>query len=290
MAVAFFFILSGYVLTHAYEKAVASGVMTVRDFAMVRIARLYPLHVLTAIIMACELLRHADIAKTTLTQVIENVTLTQTFFSGDASFNQPSWSISIEFWCGLILLPLWSRSRLAQATAVALATVAFLYADFRGGFIVSYFNRACISLACFAIGWMLCSVNTRPHAVVGWLLAIVAFASMMFPPIVATGRPSIELCYLVAFTGAVFCLAPVKMPHIAQQIARFFGETSYGIYLWHFPLLRVLHPNTLLKSAIFLAVLLLLSWASYRFFERPMMLALRTRLRSSATVDGLRSA
>jgi peptidoglycan/LPS O-acetylase OafA/YrhL len=164
------------------------------------------------------------------------------------------------------------------------------FLDFRGGFIVSYFNRACISLACFAIGWMLCSVNTRPHAVVGWLLAIGAFASMMFPPIVATGRPSIELCYLVAFTGAVFCLAPVKMPHMAQQIARFFGETSYGIYLWHFPLFRVLHPNTLLKSAIFLAVLLLLSWASYRFFDRPMMLALRTRLRSSATVDGLRSA
>jgi peptidoglycan/LPS O-acetylase OafA/YrhL len=91
---------------------------------------------------------------------------------------------------------------------------------------------------------------------------------------------------LIAFTGAVFCLAPVKMPHIAQQVARFFGETSYEIYLWHFPLLRVIHPNTLSKSAVFLAALLLLSWASYKFFERPMMLALRTRLRSSATVDG----
>ncbi len=264
--------------------------MSVRDFAMVRFARLYPLHVLTALIMACVMLPSGEVAKTTVTQIIENITLTQTFFSGDASLNQPSWSISIEFWCGLILLPLWSRSRLAQVAASVLAATAFVYADLRGEFIVSYFNRACISLACFAIGWVLRSVSTRPHAAVGWILSIGAFASMMFPPVVAGGRPGIELCYLAAFAGAVFCLAPVQMPYPAQQIARFFGETSYGIYLWHFPLLRVLHPNTVHEAVMFLAVLLLISWISYRFFERPIMLALRNHLRSSATPDAVRRA
>src|SRR3954464_14566979 len=54
MCVAFFFILSGYVLTHAYGTELRKpGFDSVRAFLVIRLARLYPLHIVTwAIVFA----------------------------------------------------------------------------------------------------------------------------------------------------------------------------------------------------------------------------------------------
>ncbi len=51
MCVSFFFILFGYVLTHAYGEAIRTRRMTWRGFIKVRFARLYSLHLLTAGVM-----------------------------------------------------------------------------------------------------------------------------------------------------------------------------------------------------------------------------------------------
>ncbi|HEY8254564.1 MAG TPA: acyltransferase family protein, partial [Rhizomicrobium sp.] len=49
LAVQFFFMLSGFVITHAYEGKLRAG-MTWREFMLRRIIRLYPLIVLAALV------------------------------------------------------------------------------------------------------------------------------------------------------------------------------------------------------------------------------------------------
>ena len=50
---AFFFILSGFIITYNYEEKLLEKTTTKRTFWVARIARIYPLHLLTLLIAAC---------------------------------------------------------------------------------------------------------------------------------------------------------------------------------------------------------------------------------------------
>ena len=55
LAVDFFFVLSGYVLAHAYGRALASGLAPM-TFMRMRLVRLYPLYLLGLLIALAALL------------------------------------------------------------------------------------------------------------------------------------------------------------------------------------------------------------------------------------------
>ncbi len=280
LCVAFFFILSGYVLSQAYGEAIRSGRMTIRGFIFARFARLYPLHVATALVMAAALLVMRQRSEITPLRLFETLTLTQSLFSGNWSLNAPSWSIGAEFWGGLIMLALCGRSSAARAIALVVAAIALIAIDRRGGFIASYAGRYLTALACLAIGWFLHRIPFSAHARLGWLVAGGTFLAMMFPPWPAEGHPAIEFIYIVAFAAIVLTLARSTMPAAMQWVAKFSGDVSYGIYLWHFPLLQVYAPATPMRLVLFFASLIALSWFSFIFFERPTMHAIRQWLRA----------
>lgn len=50
---AFFFILSGFIIAYNYEEKLLEKITTKRTFWVARIARIYPLHLLTLLIAAC---------------------------------------------------------------------------------------------------------------------------------------------------------------------------------------------------------------------------------------------
>jgi len=67
----------------------------------------------------------------------------------------------------------------------------------------------------------------------------------------------------------------------ANRVVNWLGLVSYSLYLWHNPILDLVHrmhgfdpDHRLLGAALALAAILLVSWLSYRFVERPF---LRTR-------------
>jgi peptidoglycan/LPS O-acetylase OafA/YrhL len=96
--VGFFFILSGFILAYSYRERLLSGNMSISTFYKTRIARIYPLHLLTFIIAAI-LLQPFETSLGYLVKFISNLTLTQSFlpFGGIYfAFNAPSWSISDE--------------------------------------------------------------------------------------------------------------------------------------------------------------------------------------------------
>ena len=53
VGVSFFFILSGFIIAYNYEEKLLEKITTKRTFWVARIARIYPLHLLTLLIAAC---------------------------------------------------------------------------------------------------------------------------------------------------------------------------------------------------------------------------------------------
>jgi peptidoglycan/LPS O-acetylase OafA/YrhL len=269
MCVAFFFILSGYVLSHAYGEAILAGTINLRDYIVLRLARLYPLHILTAIVMAVLLINQYGSGAITRGGVFETVFLMQSIFTGGWSLNAPSWSIGAEFWAGLIIVPVCSRSLYLCAFALCAAAAAFIVVDLDAGFMASYAERYGTALGCFAIGWFLQRLPELNKPALGWLIALIALVLMMFPPVTALGSPALESAFIAAFSAVIALLAHSELPPGLRPVASFMGNVSYGIYLWHWPLLQLLHPSSSIEISVFFVLLIFVAALGFTFFERP---------------------
>src|SRR5258708_21739589 len=103
-----FFILSGFVISSSYP-AKSTGTQSYFRFMIRRVARIYPLHVLTLFLfVGLTLLGIADSTLTStgnLSDFFYNLFLVQAWGVTDhLSFNSPAWSISAELFC-YILFP-----------------------------------------------------------------------------------------------------------------------------------------------------------------------------------------
>lgn len=108
LAVDFFFILSGFILAYTYHDIYQRKQYSHRDFIIKRLARIYPVHIfcLALICMiyatAMSLNIHLDVGFPGYNTLIQNMTLTHAWATKEYTFNEPSWSISAEFFVYLI--------------------------------------------------------------------------------------------------------------------------------------------------------------------------------------------
>ena len=90
--VSFFFMLSGFVLSLAYSERIAKGSFITKPFVVKQWIKIYPLHILTFIVMFAldiRLEKYCDI-----TAVIANILLLQSWVPADSFYfvaNSPSW-------------------------------------------------------------------------------------------------------------------------------------------------------------------------------------------------------
>jgi peptidoglycan/LPS O-acetylase OafA/YrhL len=103
----FFFILSGFVMTHVYRERIAQG-LSFKDYLLLRVGRLYPLHVFAHVLYATSIfgkwwLYEAGVGATNPAQALPlgsfwtNLLLLQGFgVHGYLYWNRPSWSIGAE--------------------------------------------------------------------------------------------------------------------------------------------------------------------------------------------------
>ncbi len=110
----FFFVLSGFVIAATYRARLIGGGY-LRSFAILRLGRVYPLHVfmlaafvameIVGLVLASKgLMKRAPFdADHSLFAILTNLTLTQAFGLHDVlTWNQPSWSIAVEVWTYLL--------------------------------------------------------------------------------------------------------------------------------------------------------------------------------------------
>ncbi len=271
LAVDFFFCLSGFVIAFSYEERLKKS-LTLRDFVVVRLIRLYPLYALSIIISFVRALNgshliqqlHSWSALATLVGMsillIPNVLIpaagTQLF-----PLNSPAWSLFLELVANVAYgcLFLWRIARvgvslLCLTSLGVLTLIAFRYStlDFgtaRQGMSLG-FARVGFS---FSAGILLFRIfNSRSSRLGGTLslLGSVVAAGLLLAALMVSGRWSSAglfqlLVVAVVFPALVYLGANCNVPAKITGLCAFLGDMSYPLYILHLPLML---PNIDLGS------------------------------------------
>ena len=247
LGVDFFFILSGFILTHAYFRQAQAGTFSARVFLVNRIARIYPLHLATLIIafILIRTLRDSgwDI-DTGLRSLVTNLLLVQTWgFYNVRSFNTPSWSISAEWFAYLvfaeiIVLALRPRPVVVLISALLFYGVAWYLSIKTLGMAFSEFNLSFGILRImpeFVLGMGLYLFGReRLLPINGWAAIVLCVASLI--ALVCLGAPDPALILVLGLL--ILMVAERSRQHspgiLDRRIPLYLGEVSYAVYMVHF--------------------------------------------------------
>jgi peptidoglycan/LPS O-acetylase OafA/YrhL len=299
-----FFVISGYLITmHLLREIAKTGTVSVTHFWARRVRRLLPaaLTVLAASLTAAMIWLPKSMWAQNLQEILASAFYVQNWaLAADsvdylAAENSPSlvqhfWSLSVEeqfylVWPLLILAvlavskkPKWIGVALAALVVLSLAFSIFetVRSPSSAYFITPtrVWEFAAGGLLAFAplVSWV------RVRVFAQWLgLAFIAVAT--FSLNAETPYPGSAALLPVIGTVLLLWAGEVETEWAPSRLASFgpiqmVGDLSYGIYLWHWPLI-VLYPFIRGSGAefrgglIILAVSVLLAWATKRFIEDP---------------------
>ena len=292
VGVGVFFALSGYLITSLLlDERSARGSVSLRRFYLRRAARLMPALVL--VVVACNAVFLLQGDRAPLRGSIYALTYTANYaliWRSDAlpEFG-PTWSLAVEEHFYLIWPPLllWFLRRRPLRTVLALTLGMCVATIFYRGLLalagVRYellalgsIERAdallygCAAAMAVRLGW-------RPHRLVLW----VGMASIVVLPVVYTretynvlvvGDAVLALTAAMLVVGLDTCAPPVVRRALSGRLLVRIGVLSYGIYLWHGPVLRMA-SNAGTTSWQWRSVAVALSFtaaaASYHWVEKP---------------------
>ena len=293
-AVEYFWIVSGFVFAHVYLGDEAGR----GRFWIARVARLWPLHLLTLVVVAALQAafwarngQHFVFGPNDAWHFVLNLGLAHYWgFERGMSFNGPSWSLSVEivayaaFWALLPALRA-GRAAIAAAAGGAAALVALQFADLKVFACLAYFFAGVTIYFALLRG----GLRAGPLLLAGASgLALAA----RFGSLEGFAFPSGGLWVVSLFALALAADAADRGER--WTLGKRWGDASYGTYLWHFPiqLALVMALDTLPGGralaqhwgvlALYLALALGAGFASHRWFEKPAqkaVLAAAARLR-----------
>ena len=283
-AVDLFFVLSGFVFAHVYLTNARYARISLREFVVARIARLYPLHIATLLLCA---VIPAALPNNGPGAFIAHLFMVQALFSpAGHTFNGPAWSISIEALCYLIFAAgLWGQWRaLHLYTALALIAGLIGTLSFAPEMRVTVETAISRGLLGFFAGQALWLNRAWFAKVPTPILAIVALAAIVVDP---GGLSAVIPLTLVAWPALL--LLALRVPALSARPLLWLGDRSYAIYLLHMPLIDLVHycsrggldgsAASMISAHLGLvAITLLLADITWRWFELPMRKRVRDAL------------
>lgn len=269
----FFFVLSGFIIAHAYgQKLAAPG--DVARMLWRRFARLWPLHAaLLALLVGLELAAHAISGLTgiarraaafdpamgqSLAAIPTHLVMLHSFGLHDkGTWNVPSWSISAEFWSSVVLAAIalfcgrWQRLAAAAIALLAATAVAVFASDFMRTHYDYGFQRCLFG---FLVGRLLYDVRGRwqyPDA----RATVVEVATIALVGLFVVNARGTEaaLAAPIVFAVAVWVFASGR-GRISRLLEapplQWLGTRSYSIYLVHGVVLIAVSRAGTVASAI----------------------------------------
>ncbi len=301
-----FFVISGFliggILWREYD---ATGRVALLPFYVRRFKRLAPaffVMVLVTAVLAWMILlpfEYREFGKTAIAATVyaSNILFfRQTGYFDAAAHEKPllhTWSLAVEeqFYIFLpLLILLLSRSRRALLVALIATWAASLAACL---WLTPTQPSAAFYLFPFRAWELLTGVllavlgherrlSWRGHALLSWAGLVLVLAGLalipagpQFPGTLALAPVIGTALLLSSGTGRSLVNQALTLP-----VLRFFGQISYSLYLWHWPVfvlstyLRDGHAH-LFESMLWMGLSVLLAWASWAFVEQPVRKARR---------------
>lgn len=316
LGVEVFFVLSGFILSHVYLEAAGQGRYSYGGFLWARIARVYPLHLLTLFgMVALGIAGTAaglsiDGSLTDWRALPAHLTMTHAWgLAPSSAFNHPSWSISAE-WFAYLTFPAWAflawrlRERPVVAVAGAVALALAIYAAFQplAGFSLTEatFRWGALRIVpCFVLGCALYLVYRRAPIPFAGPVALISGLGLLASASLGFWDPVTVLLAggLILGLGS---LDNARAGLMGSKAAVYLGEISYSIYMVCAPVLLIMtNVAARLTGAddkrfhiivwlVVVAAIPVAAMATYHLVERPARKALRgmadrRRARRSAT-------
>jgi peptidoglycan/LPS O-acetylase OafA/YrhL len=279
-----FFILSGFILATVYHGLTLRAVP---DFALRRVLRIYPLHLVILTVLASCAYAHFiwPVDPSTWRNLPKIALLVNPYFNISWNWNPVTWSAGVELSFYFIFPLAVMLLRRFSTDALALLAIAAAYLEWQTQ---TAYGGAFVGLPCvlrgmggamFGVSLGLLAIKyrlPRRAALIGELAAAatIAWACYSFDAQLLT----------LAAGGLIWALDRQAGPIawvLSTRVPVFLGRVSYSIYLLHLPLFFAMghfwpvfgHPPLtavfVLRETIFFALLFGLSSATYYLIERP---------------------
>ena len=293
-----FFVLSGYLITQVLLRPMEEKRFSIREFYRRRIRRLYP--ALFTVLAFTMLLGLAFFPPTLLKELVKSQFFTTLFLSNFAFARETgyfdlqselkpllhTWSLGVEEQFYLLFPPIlyvlhrWAKRLLWPALGVlALWSLWFSQTRLAGHPEVSFFfptSRAFELL----IGALCVGLDRRLSlpVIVQKILSLAGLAALVISFIFITEESPFPggLALLPCLGTAVLLLSPQGWGNrvLSWSPLVWVGDTSYSLYLWHWPLLvftRFVFPDSPWMIALALILSVALAWLSWRYIEMPFL-------------------
>jgi peptidoglycan/LPS O-acetylase OafA/YrhL len=262
LGVDFFFVLSGFVLGHAYSARL-SNLAAAREFVIRRIGRLLPLHLFAlGILVLLELSKLFLVARfdvsvgappftgaTGIGALVASIFLVNGLgFIPYFAWNGPSWSVSTEFWVYLVFLVAClgglKKYRLTASLLALACGLAFLYIakhniklhTYNGlGLLSCLYGFSCGNVLNILYG-RLTARNIAPSRFAEYI-ALAVIVAIFFGL-----APWQHIVAPLGFGFAILIFAFERGPvsrALMMRVPEHLGLVSYSIYLMHMPILAI---------------------------------------------------
>ncbi|WGG49809.1 acyltransferase family protein [Rugamonas sp. DEMB1] len=309
LAVDIFFMLSGFVIAHAYDERINNGTISIFNFVQVRVIRLYPVYIFSLLLISIFLFGQMIVGKHfnsfELMQFASMVALTAIFLPshvrGDNALfpiNGPYWSLFFELIANFVYAVICPKLTkllnvlIVLCAGVAMAIIAFRNGDLNIGFswglksIVGGLSRSHFG---FFLGLLLYKYHVAfacwcKGRVSHWF-SIAAVVAILACPSFGTFNPWFDLLAIaLVFPMCVLIAAqPVESESKLTGTLVLLGAASYPLYVLHIPMAKVLNQGLKyfpipLGGFVFAAIVIAFSIWLERKYDIPLRRKMMARL------------
>lgn len=302
LAVDLFFVLSGFVISHAYDQRFSEG-LGVGRFALMRIVRFWPLYVLGlsagSLFEILLVLSHNEFAMSPSSAMMAFAsgiffipTLNAERFGALYPLNVVAWSLFFELIVNILYAAFWPMltgrvlRMLTLVSGVAFTIYSVLHGSANVGWVAAEIWPGLLrTVFSFTFGICLCRRNVQIGILPLWLLALMV-AFFLSVPVPSDILVYFQLAFILILSPVIVAAGvSIDVPKRWLWISTLLGTLSYAIYAIHKPLLSFAHsigrrfgippPLTLF---VFIVLVGALCVALDRYYDVPLRRWISSRL------------